>query len=206
MTVKGKTTHYSLLTTHFLEQKENSFYAKNRRAWRNWLSKNYAKETSVWLILYHKDSGTPGLTMEEAVEEALCFGWIDSKANKRDDESWYQHFSQRKPKSNWSAINRARVKKLTVAGLMKPPGQAMVDLAKKSGTWTALDKVEQTVIPPDLEKAFAKNKKAFTHFEAFAPSSKRIILGWIYSAKRPETRAKRIKETVSLAAKNVKAL
>ena len=178
---------------------------KSRNLWRRWLEKNHTKEKSVWLILHNRDSKTPGMKMDEAVEEALCFGWIDSKAVKRDAESRYQYFSQRKPKSNWSSINRARVERLTAAGLMTPAGQALVDFARNNGTWEALVDVENAVIPEDLQKRFDKNKKALRNFQAFSPSARRIIIYWIHSAKRPETRKKRIEETVRLAAQNLKA-
>jgi uncharacterized protein YdeI (YjbR/CyaY-like superfamily) len=189
----------------FVEQKENAFYAKDRKAWRAWLAKNHATAQNVWLILYNKASETPSVRMDEAVEEALCFGWIDSTANKRDAESRYQRFVPRKSNSNWSTINRARVEKLTASGLMTAAGQAMVDLAKATGTWMALAEAQQLVLPVDLQQAFAKNKKAQTNFTAFSNSSKRIILEWIAKAKRPETRANRIAETVASAAKNIKA-
>ena len=189
------------------EQKGDAIaiYAKNRKEWRKWLEQHHATEKSIWLITYNKGSGVPTLTNEEAVEEALCFGWIDSTANKRDSESKYQYFSQRKPKSVWSKINRERVVKLMREGLMKPAGQAMVDLAKKTGTWYALESIDNIVIPPDLQKAFSKNKIAKQHFEAFPPSSKKIILFWITNAKKPETRQQRIEQTVTLAAKNIRA-
>jgi len=188
-----------------LKDERRTVYAKTRKEWRKWLEKNHSIEKNVWLIIYHKESKTPSVYYEEAVEEALCFGWIDSKANKRDAESFFLFFAQRKPKSNWSKVNRERVAKLTKEGLIKPAGQAMIDLAKKSGTWTALLDVQNSVIPPDLKKLFDKNKTAFRNFEAFAPSSKRIILEWILNAKKPETRANRISQTVELAAKNIKA-
>jgi uncharacterized protein YdeI (YjbR/CyaY-like superfamily) len=115
-----------------------TYYAKSRKDWRKWLEKNHEKERSVWLILYNKGSGKPTVTYPEAVEEALCYGWIDSKANKRDADSRYQYFTQRNPKSRWSESNRARVERLVKDGLMTPAGQNMVDVAQKSGTWTAL--------------------------------------------------------------------
>ena len=182
-----------------------TFYAKARKQWRNWLQKNHAKEKAVWLIIYHKKSKTPSVYYNEAVEEALCFGWIDSKANKRDDESAFQSFAQRKPKSNWSKLNRERAAKMIEQDLMHESGQAMIDLAKKSGTWEALSDVQNSVVPQDLKKLFSNNKPAQKNFEAFPPSSKRIILEWILNAKRPETRSKRIEETVKLAVKNIKA-
>lgn len=178
---------------------------RSREAWRTWLEKNHAREQALWLILFNKNSGERTVQYEEAVEEALCFGWIDSVPNKRDEKSRYQYFSRRKPKSNWSQLNRQRAERMIAAGLMRPAGQAMIDLAKKAGTWEALVEVQETVIPDDLMKLFKRNKTAYKNFLAFAPSSKRGILEWILNAKRPETRQKRLEETVNLAAKNLKA-
>ena len=155
--------------------------------------------------MYGRGSETPSVNYAEAVEEALCFGWIDSKAMRRDDESRYQYFTQRKLKSKWSKSNRERVGRLIREGLMAPGGQAAIDLAKKNGTWDALADVENLVIPDDLKKCFKKNKGAFENFKTFSPSSQRIILGWILNAKKPETRSRRIEETVTLAAKRIKA-
>lgn len=182
-----------------------TLHASTRKQWRQWLQKNHAKEKSVWLIIYHKNTGTKTVYYEEAVEEAICFGWIDSIAHKRDAESKYQFFAQRKPKSNWSKANRERAEKMIAAGLMTASGKAMIDLAKQSGTWEALTTVQNYEIPEDLQQLLNKNKTALTNFLAFPPSSKRIILEWILNAKKTETREKRIKETVSLAAKNIKA-
>lgn len=179
--------------------------AKTREEWRKWLEKNNKSEKSVWLIIYHKTSKTKSIYYDEAVEEALCFGWIDSIANKRDGDSRYQFFAQRKPKSNWSKLNRKRAEKMIAQNLMTPTGQAMIDLAKKTGTWEALVDVQNSVIPYDMQKLFDKNKTAFKNIQAFPPSSKRIILEWILNAKKPETRLQRITQTVELAAKNIKA-
>ncbi len=182
-----------------------TFYARTRREWRNWLEKNNKTEKSVWLIIYHKDSGTKSVYYDEAVEEAICFGWIDSIAHKRDAQSKYQFFAQRKPKSNWSNANRERAEKMLSEGLMTTSGQKLIDLAKKTGTWKALVDVQKSVIPDDLQKQLNKNKKALQIFLSFSPSSKRIILEWIHNAKKAETRQKRIEETVRLAAENIKA-
>lgn len=179
--------------------------AASRQAWRRWLTRNHASEKSVWLIIYHKGSATKSVYYDEAVEEALCFGWIDSKPNKRDAESYYLFFAKRKSKSNWSKANRDRADRMIKAGLMTPAGQAMIDLAKKTGTWTALEDVQQNKIPADLQRLFNSNKKAYKNFQAFPPSSIRGILEWILNAKRPETREKRIRETVTLAEKNIRA-
>jgi uncharacterized protein YdeI (YjbR/CyaY-like superfamily) len=183
----------------------NSLYAKSRLEWRKWLQQNYDVKKSVWLILSHKNSKTPSVTYEEAVEEALCFGWIDSRANKKNSESYYLFFAKRNPKSYWSKSNRDRAEKLIQQGLMTQAGLDMIDLAKKTGTWNALDKVQNLQIPDDLANLFEQNKKAFENFLAFPNSSKQIILYWILEAKRPETRKKRVEETVALAEKNIRA-
>lgn len=183
----------------------NTFYAKSRKEWRNWLEKNNQTEKSVWLIIYHKGSTTKSVNYPEAVEEAICFGWIDSIAHHRDDESKYQFFAQRKPKSNWSKANRERAEKMSMQGLMTPSGQKTIEFAKKSGTWEALVDVQNSVIPDDLQQQLEQHHSALKNFLAFPPSSKRIILEWIFNAKKPETRQKRIEETVRLAADNIKA-
>ena len=188
-----------------MEGKEHAIAAKDRDEWRAWLAAHHERESSVWLIIYHKKSPTPSVYYEESVEEALCFGWIDSKPNKRDEESYYLFFARRKPKSNWSKPNRERVERMIAAGKMTPAGQQMIDLAKTSGTWSALEQVENLVIPKDMDQLFNDYPNARTHFEAFPPSTRRGILEWILNAKRPETRAKRIKETVALAEQNIRA-
>ena len=183
----------------------DAFHARSRAEWRRWLSENFESEQSVWLIIYHKGSGAESVYYEEAVEEAICFGWIDSIAHKRDENSKYQFFAQRKPKSNWSRLNRQRAEKMIAQGLMTESGQKFIDLAKQTGTWEALVDVQNSVIPPDLQQLLDQNPKALHHFLAFPPSSKRIILEWILNAKKDETRKKRIEETVRLAAENIKA-
>ncbi len=182
-----------------------TFHAKTRKEWRKWLEKNHQSEKSVWLIIYHKDSETKSVYYDEAVEEAICFGWIDSKPNKRDENSYYQFFAKRNPKSNWSKVNKEKVAKLLKQGLIHSSGLEIIEIAKQNGTWTALDEVESIIIPDDLKNLFLKNKTAFEHWEKFPRSSKRGILEWIMTAKKPETRQKRIEETVSLAEKNIKA-
>ena len=179
--------------------------APTRKIWRNWMAKNHEKETSVWLIIFHKKSRQASFYYDEAVEEALCFGWVDSVSNSRNEESSYLYFAKRKPKSNWSKANKDRVEKLTKLGLIMPAGQAMIDLAKKMDTWTALEVVDQLTIPPDMQKLFDKNKTAEKNFLAFPASTRRGILEWILNAKRPETRQKRVEETVTLAVQNIRA-
>jgi uncharacterized protein YdeI (YjbR/CyaY-like superfamily) len=180
-------------------------HAPSQKHWRTWLQKNHRKEQAVWLIIYRKTSATPSVYYPEAVDEALCFGWIDSKPNKRDHESYYLYFSPRKPKSKWSKVNKIKVEQLFKAGKIALAGQAAIDLAKKNGTWYALDKVENLEIPDDFKKKLSANKSASQFWDAFPPSAKKGILQWIESAKRDETRKKRIEETVKHAALNVRA-
>ena len=182
-----------------------TFHAKSRKEWRKWLEKNHSTEKSVWLVIYKKESEIPSVYYPEAVDEALCFGWIDSKPNKRDEDSYYQFFAKRNPKSNWSKVNKEKIAKLIEKGLMQSAGLEMIEIAKENGTWTALDEVENLIIPDDLQELFSDNKTAFENWERFPPSSKRGILEWILNTKKPETRQKRIEETVSLAEKDLRA-
>lgn len=179
--------------------------ARSAAEWRKWLEANHDKEKSVWLIIYHKGSDVPSVYYEEAVEEALSFGWVDSKPNKRDEKSYFQFFAKRNPKSNWSGKNKATVARLEKEGRLAPAGQEMVRIARETGTWDALVEVENLVVPDDLQALFDENPKAFTYWENFPPSTKRGILEWIFNAKRAPTREKRIRETVEKAAKNIRA-
>ncbi len=182
-----------------------AFYGRSAAHWRKWLEKNHAKEKSVWLVIYKKGTGVPSITYPEAVDEALCFGWIDSKANTRDEESYYQYFAVRKPKSNWSKVNKEKVAQFIAEGRMAPAGLKSIEVAKANGAWTALDQVEQLIMPDDLKKAFSKNKTALKNWDAFSRSVKWGILEWINSAKTEPTRIKRISETVEKAGRNEKA-
>jgi uncharacterized protein YdeI (YjbR/CyaY-like superfamily) len=177
----------------------------SRLAWRKWLDQNHEKRESIWLIIAKKGSGLPTLPIEDAIEEALCYGWIDSLPNKVDENRYKVLMSPRKPKSNWSKINKKRAYKMIKAGLMTPSGMKMISLARKTGTWNALENVDRLIMPDDLKKACTKNKKALHYFDQFPPSAKRGILEWIGNAKTTETRIKRIDETVSLAATNIRA-
>jgi uncharacterized protein YdeI (YjbR/CyaY-like superfamily) len=182
-----------------------AFYAPTRREWRDWLAQHGPSEKAVWLVMYHKKSETSSVDYPESIEEALCFGWIDSKSIKRDGESSYLMFTPRKATGKWSSSNKERVERLTAAGLMTPAGQYFIDLAKETGTWDALTDAENAVIPDDLQQELAKNETALKHFTAFPKSAKRQILAWISDAKRPETRQQRVARTVELAADNVRA-
>jgi uncharacterized protein YdeI (YjbR/CyaY-like superfamily) len=182
-----------------------TFYAESKVAFRNWLIENHITEANLWLIIYKKDSGTPSITYDQAVDEALCFGWIDSTINKRDDESFYQYFAKRKPKSSWSRVNKLKVEKLISEGLMTESGLKLIELAKQTGTWTALDDVENLINPPDLQEALDENSLAKEYFELFPRSVKRAILEWLMNAKQPETRLKRITEIIEKAERNERA-
>ncbi len=182
-----------------------TFYAKSAKAWRDWLSKNHETAEAIWLILYRKESTTPSVYYNEAVDEALCFGWVDSAPNKRDEESYYQYFAKRNPKSNWSRVNKEKVAQLQQADKMALAGLAMVALAKQQGTWTFLDEIEKGILPEDLAEALQANNLAHTHWKEFPRSVRRGIMEWIITAKRPETRQKRVSETVALAAENKRA-
>jgi uncharacterized protein YdeI (YjbR/CyaY-like superfamily) len=182
-----------------------TFYAKSEQAWRKWLDKNHNTEKSVWLIIYKKESKTPSVYYPEAVDQALCYGWIDSKPNKRDEESYYQFFSKRNPKSKWSKVNKEKIARLLKTKQVMPAGFEMIKIAKQTGTWDALNNVDALQVPEDLQTLFNKNKTALAHWNKFPPSSKRGILEWVLNAKQAETRQKRISETVRLAALNIKA-
>ena len=183
----------------------STLYSKDRATWRAWLTQNHATEQSVWLIIYKKNSAIPSVYYDEAVNEALCFGWIDSKPNKRDEESYFQFFSQRNPKSNWSRVNKQKIARLSEEGRLTTAGEEMVRVAKETGTWTALNDVENLVVPEDLQRVLGQNSTALRHFNAFPPSVRRGILEWLFNAKRPVTRQKRIEEIATKAAQNVRA-
>jgi len=182
-----------------------AIHIKTRAAWRKWLEKNHDKASSVWLIFYRKGAETSSVNYVDAVEEALCFGWIDSVKYPRDGESSYQYFAPRKPKGTWAKTNKERVERMMAQGLMTPAGQVHIDAAKKNGAWETLTEVDNMTLPPDLLKLFKSNKIAFSNFEKFSPSSKKVMLQWIVLAKRPETREKRIEAIVASAAENKKA-
>lgn len=179
--------------------------AKNGQEWREWLQKNHATEKSVCLIMYSKSSKVQSITWSEAVDEALCFGWIDSKVNKRDAESRYQFYTPRKPKSFWSRINKEKIERLIAEGRMTDAGMQVVNLAKQTGSWTSLDDVENLIVPDDLQKAFDRYPQSAQNFDAFPKSAKKLILTWILSAKTPATREKRVEETAAKAAENIRS-
>lgn len=179
------------------------FYVKDRHEWREWLAKNHDIETSVWLVFDKGKNRT--INYDEIVEEALCFGWVDSVGGTVDDTKTKLYISKRKPKSAWAKTNKARIEKLTKLGLMAPAGIEAVKIAKQNGAWDALNKSDAFELPPELTQLLRENPQAKEFYDAMPPSSHRIILEWIYTAKTPETKIKRIRETVDLAAQGIKA-
>ncbi len=182
----------------------DNVYATTRQEWREWLCENHAKKQGVWLIQYKKNTGKPTLTWSEAVDEALCFGWIDSIKKKLDEERSVQFFSKRKPISTWSKINKEKVNRLIEDGLMTRAGFESIETAKQNGSWTILDEVEKLKIPQDLIAAFKLYKGSKSYFDGLSKSTRKAILQWLVLAKRPETRQKRIDETAELASQNKK--
>jgi uncharacterized protein YdeI (YjbR/CyaY-like superfamily) len=202
----GSVNKESIMAQHDETKAEvEQFYARDRQEWRAWLQAHHATAPGVWLVYYKKESGKPRVAYADAVEEALCFGWIDSRPNALDDERYMQLFSPRKPKSPWSKLNKERVERLIAQGLMTPAGLEKIELAKRNGTWEQYDTIEDLTVPDDLAAALAANADAQRYFDTFPASSKKNILWWITSAKKPETRQKRVEETVRLAAQNLKA-
>jgi uncharacterized protein YdeI (YjbR/CyaY-like superfamily) len=166
---------------------------------------NHTRTEGVWLVTHKRATGKPRVEYEDAVEEAIAFGWIDSKVNKLDDQCSLLWFSPRKPTTGWSRLNKERVERLLAVDLMQPAGQAKIDAAIADGSWVKLDGVEALEIPADLEAALASYEFAAQNFAAFPRSTKRAILEWILNARRPETRAKRVAETALLADSNQRA-
>jgi uncharacterized protein YdeI (YjbR/CyaY-like superfamily) len=176
-----------------------------RAAWRRWLADRHEQREAIWLVFHKKTSDGTGPSYEEAVEEALCFGWIDSTANKLDEHRNLQLFAPRKPRSTWARSNKERVARLERGGLLAPAGIAAIEVAKANGSWTALDAIERLEEPPELASALDANDAAREYWNGFSPSSRKAILWWIVSAKRPETRAKRVEQTVRMAAQGLRA-
>lgn len=181
-----------------------TYCPKSQADWRQWLEENHQSKQSVWLIYFTKKSNAPTLTWSEAVDEALCFGWIDSTKKTIDDFSFMQFFCKRKPKSNWSKINKEKIQQLIDSGRMTKAGYESVEIAKQNGSWIILDEIEALVIPDDLEHAFKKHEGSKDYFLSLSKSTRKIILCWIVLTKRQETRQTRIDEVVESAAQHLK--
>ena len=180
-------------------------HVERREEWRSWLAEHHASADGAWLVSWKRATGRPAIDYDAAVEEALCFGWIDSLARTLDEERSMLLFTPRKRGSGWSRSNKERVGRLEAAGLIEPAGAAVIGAARADGSWTALDDVENLVVPDDLAAAFAVRPGAAEHWESFPRSVKRAILVWIHDAKRAETRARRVEQTASDAAEGRRA-
>jgi len=183
---------------------KETFYPTSQKDWREWLQENHNSKQSIWLICYKKQANKPTINWSDAVDEALCFGWIDSTRKSIGDDAFIQFFTKRKPNSVWSKINKAKIERLIQDGLMQNAGYEIIEKAKENGSWIILDEVEELTIPEDLEKEFEANQGSKDFFMSLSKSVKKGILQWIVLAKRPETRQNRIKEIASLAAQNLK--
>ncbi len=180
-------------------------HADDRATWRAWLEANHATSSGVWLVTWRRRSGRPGLDYEAAIEEALCFGWVDSTAGRVDDDRGKLYFAPRKPRSGWAATNKARIERLIAEGRMAPAGLSALERAKANGSWEVLDSVERLDVPADLAAALAARSPAAVNFAAFPPSARKQMLGWVALARRPETRATRIRQIADAAARNERA-
>lgn len=181
------------------------FEPESRAGWRAWLQAHHDTEKGVWLVLRKKAAPVPNLSLDDAVEEALCFGWIDSKPRKLDATRSLLYFAPRKPGSGWSAVNKARIQRMQAAGWMTPAGQARIDAAIRDGSWSKLDAVDALEVPPDLRAALATLPGAVDQWEGFPRSAKRGILEWIAQAKTPATRERRVQDTARKAARGERA-
>lgn len=175
-------------------------YIPDRKIWREWLTKNHKREEKgIWLIFYKKATDKSTLNYDDAVEEALCFGWIDSIIKKINDEKYVRKFTPRKPGSKWSQLNKKRIDKMIKQGLMTEAGMEKIQQAKKTGVWKKSDRASISFeMPKELADTLAKNKKAKEFFEQLAPTYQKHFIGWITTAKRPETKKKRIAESIAL--------
>lgn len=178
------------------------FYAKDRKSWRDWLEKNHEKENAIWLVFDKGKRRT--LSWQDIVEEALCYGWIDSRPGKVSETRSKIYVSKRKPKSVWSKINKQNVNKLMGAGLMQPAGLASIATAKMNGSWNALDLSDNLIYPPALTAMFEKDQAAKANFEGFPVGARRNALQWIYDAKTQATQHSRVKQTFEAAKDNIR--
>jgi uncharacterized protein YdeI (YjbR/CyaY-like superfamily) len=182
----------------------DTFCPTSQREWRQWLEENHGSKQAVWLVWYKKKANIPTVMWSDAVDEAICFGWIDSKRISIDDDKFMQFFSQRKPNGTWSKVNKEKIKELIDKGLMTKAGFASIEKAKQNGSWTVLDDVEELTIPNDLEEEFKIKKGSKEFFLGLSKSIRKGILQWIVLAKQSETRQKRIGEIAEMASQHLK--
>ncbi len=180
-------------------------HADDRATWRAWLEANHEHAGGAWLVTWRASSGRVGLAYEAAVEEALCFGWVDSTGGRVDDERGKLYFAPRKVRSPWAGTNKARVERLIAAGVMAPAGLAAIERAKANGSWEVLESAERLEVPADLAAAFAVQPPAAANFAAFTPSARKLLLTRVALALRPATRAERIARIAEAAARNERA-
>jgi uncharacterized protein YdeI (YjbR/CyaY-like superfamily) len=193
------------LAKSFLSPKVDEFpdvHPLTREQWRAWLAEHHDQLPGAWFVYFKKQTGKPRVSYDEAVEEALCFGWIDSLPRKLDEERSKLLFTPRKAKSVWSKLNKERIERLIAQGLMTTTGLAKIEAAQKDGSWNALNASDNLEVADDLAQAFRQNRTAEINFHAFSNSVKKAILQWLNSAKRAETRAARIKKLITMAAQN----
>jgi uncharacterized protein YdeI (YjbR/CyaY-like superfamily) len=188
-----------------MQKKEiEAFCPTSRHEWRRWLKKNHNSKQSVWLVFYKKKTSVATITWSEAVDEALCFGWIDSKAKPVDEEKSMRFFSKRKPSGTWSKVNKEKIKRLIDEEHMTEAGRKTIAAAKKNGSWTILDEVEELVIPKDLAKEFKTKPGSKVFFLSLSKSVKKAILQWLVLAKQQETRQRRVIEIAELASQKLR--
>lgn len=178
---------------------------KTTAEWRTWLAGNYEKSSGIWLVFYKKETGKPTLIYEHAIEEALCYGWVDSIIRKIDEEKYVRKFTPRKDDSNWSDSNKKRVARLINQNRMAEPGLMKVSIAKKNGRWEKPNRPQISFeLPKEFKSALDKNQKAKQNFAALASSYQKHYIAWIAVAKKPETRTNRLREAIQLLEKNKK--
>ena len=179
-------------------------YFKNSKEWRDWLHENHILNSGVDLIFYKVDCEEESMRWEEAVQVAICYGWIDSTVRRIDEKRRKHYFCKRKPKSVWSAVNKSYIEQLHTKGLLHESGYKSIEIAKQNGSWESLDEVEKGIIPKDLKLAFDQNREAFANYRSFSKGYQKSYLYWLNQAKREETRQKRIIQIISLCAQNIK--
>ena len=186
---------------------QDSLSFTNRSEWLNWLSKNHDKLEFAWLIFFKKNAKQKGITLDEAVEEAIRFGWIDGKLRRLDEDRFILRFSPRRANSVWSKLNKERAEKMIASGKMTSAGLAKVEEAKKSGSWdNAYSNVTYSELPEDLKRALMKNNAAWNNFSSFAATYKNMYIAWIMQAKTEKTRQQRIDKVVEQSRQNKKQI
>ncbi|MEK8180758.1 YdeI/OmpD-associated family protein [Flavobacterium buctense] len=186
-------------------EEQDHLYFKNSNEWRKWLHENHHSATKIYLIFYKVGSAMESMRWEEAVQVAICYGWIDSTVKRLDDERRRQMFTPRKDKSVWSKLNKTYIEKLIAEDLMHESGLRKIEIAKQNGSWESLDHVENHIMPDDLKLAFEQNTTALENYNKFSPSYRKSYLYWLNQAKREATRSARIAEIISLCEQNIKS-